>query len=189
MSYPPQGLDKKDVLTNQATLLTRLSAARAGYLDELPIIEEHDHSRERWFGKSGDQTGTDWATEASLTPSQGASGSAAFGTAIKVLGSSDTPNIAGNTKFDFHRIFVEGSSATTIYVIRFIYGTGDDADVEEAAGRYSDVYYRKESAAGRGAPADLRSPLLASTTKFWAKVKNASNEATLDFFVGFHEYP
>ena len=208
MSYPPQGLDKKDVLTNQATLLTRLSAARAGYLDninqagllqltaarggyldDVPIIEEHDHNRERWFGKSADQTGTDWATEASLTAFQGASGSAAFGTAIKVLGSSDTPNIAGNTKFDFHRIFVEGSSATTIYVIRFIYGTGDDADVEEAAGRYSDVYYRKESAAGRGAPADLRSPLLASTTKFWAKVKNASNEATLDFFVGFHEYP
>jgi len=35
MSFPPQGLDKSDVLANQSTLLTRLSAARAGYLDNI----------------------------------------------------------------------------------------------------------------------------------------------------------
>lgn len=35
MSYPPQGLDKADVLANQATLLSRLTATRAGYIDDI----------------------------------------------------------------------------------------------------------------------------------------------------------
>jgi len=35
MSFPPQGLDKADVLADLDTLLTRLSAARAGYLDNI----------------------------------------------------------------------------------------------------------------------------------------------------------
>ena len=187
MSYPPQGLDKADVLTNQSTLLTRLSAARAVYLDDIPIVEEHEHTLERWFGKSGDQSGTNWATESGLTVFQGESGDGIFGTEIKVLGSTDTPAVVGKTKFDFHRIFVDDSSATSPYVVRFIYGTGTVGDAE-AAGQYTDVYYKKESAAGRGAPADLRMPLLDVGTKVWAKVKNATNSATLDFFFGLHEY-
>jgi len=194
MSFPPQGLDKADVLTNQSTLLTRLSATRAGYLDRIPVIEpdaryaeEHVHSRERWFGISGDQAGTNWALADGLTVFQAASGDGDFGTEIKVLGSTDTPAIAGKAYFDFHRIFVDDSSATSPYVLRFIYGTGT-VEAAEAAGQYTDVYYKKESAAGRGAPADIRMPLLASTTKVWAKVKNATNLATLDFFFGLHEY-
>ena len=194
MSFPPQGLDKADVLSNQATLLTRLSAARAEYLDKLPgietdtvISEEHVHNRERWFGKSADQSGNDWATEAGLTVFQAASGDGDFGSEIKILGSDDTPAIAGKSYFDFHRIFVVASSATSAYIVRFIYGTGTAADAE-AAGQYTDIEYMKESAAGRGAPADLRMPYLASGTKVWAKVKNATNGATLDFNFGLHEY-
>jgi len=34
MSFPPQGLDKADVLANQATLLSRLTETRAGYIDD-----------------------------------------------------------------------------------------------------------------------------------------------------------
>jgi len=33
MSYPPQGLDKADVLADLDTLLSRLTEARAGYID------------------------------------------------------------------------------------------------------------------------------------------------------------
>ena len=187
MGYPPQGFDKADVLANQSTLLSRLTETRAVYMDDIPIIEEHEHNRERWFGKSGDQSGTNWATGSGLTVSQAASGDGGFGTEIKVLGATDTPAISGNTRFDFHRFFVVASSATSAYIVRFIYGTGTAADAE-AAGQYTDVYYMKESAAGRGAPADLRMPLLDVGTKIWAKVKNATNNATLDFFFGLHEY-
>ena len=34
MSFPPQGIDKADVLANQDTLLSRLTATRAGYIDD-----------------------------------------------------------------------------------------------------------------------------------------------------------
>jgi len=34
MSYPPQGLDKADVLADLDTLLSRLTEARAGYIDD-----------------------------------------------------------------------------------------------------------------------------------------------------------
>ena len=34
MSFPPQGLDKADVLANQATLLARLTETRASYIDD-----------------------------------------------------------------------------------------------------------------------------------------------------------
>ena len=34
MSFPPQGLDKADVLANQATLLSRLTETRATYIDD-----------------------------------------------------------------------------------------------------------------------------------------------------------
>jgi len=187
MSYPPQGLDKKDVLTNQATLLTRLSAARAEDLDEIVPHDEHFHTRERWFGKSDDQTGNDWAIEAGLTTFQATSGVGVFGTAVKVIGSADTPVVGGNTEFDAHTVFVQDTQAATIYLLRFIYGTGDDADVEEAAGRYSDSPYMREAANGRGAPVEHRMPRLASGTKVWVKAKNAAAQ-TIDFYVGIHEY-
>ncbi len=148
----------------------------------------HDHNEEEWFGKSADQSGNNWATELSLTAFQGTSGDGALGTAIKVLGSADTPVRTGKRFFDLHRLFITASSATTLYYVRLIWGTGSDANVEEAAGRYTDFAYMKESAAGRGSPADVRMPPLKKGTKVWAKVKNTTNLATLDFFFGLHEY-
>jgi hypothetical protein len=154
------------------------------------IIEAlyHDHNTERWLGKSADQSGDDWAVEAGLTVFQAASGNGVFGTAIKVIGPDDTPLQSGYDEFDLHSMLVVDSSSQTAYVIRFIFGTGNDAEVEEAAGRYSDVMYIKESAAGRGSPIDLKMPPHASGTKHWVKIKNVTNSATLDFYVGLHEY-
>lgn len=189
MSYPPQGLDKADVLGNQATLLTRLSATRATNLDEIPFIEHHVHNLDRWFGKSADQSGNNWATEGSLTPFQVISGDGAFGTAVKVIGSEDTPVIAGRTKYDLHRLHVIATAQATVYIVRFIFGSGTDADVEEAAGRYTDTPYIREAANGRGAPIEIRMPDIPVGKKHWVKVKNATNGATLDFIVGLHEYP
>jgi hypothetical protein len=149
---------------------------------------EHDHNLERWFGKSVDQSGTNWATEALLSAFQAVSGDNDFGTAVKVLGSTDTPNRTGKKKFDLHRLLIVETTAATTYIIRFIYGTGDDADVEEALGHYTDSVYIREAANGRGAPCDLRMIPVPVGTKIWAKVKNASDSVTLDFYVGLHEY-
>ncbi|GAG30502.1 unnamed protein product, partial [marine sediment metagenome] len=73
---------------------------------EVVEIEHHLHNYERWFGKSADQSGNDWAIESGLTAFQAESAAGDFGTAIKILGPADTPDQTGMTKFDLHRVMV-----------------------------------------------------------------------------------
>lgn len=197
MSFPPQGLDKGDVLTNQATIIAKTDnlpsdpASESGAIyDETEIVERHLHNRERWFGKSGDQSGNDWAVEAGLTPFRAISGDGVFGAdandEAKVLGTDDTPAIAGMTKFDPHRLMVTAASNANDWVLRFIYGTGTMAEAE-SAGQYTDVMVQE---AKKGSPVDImKIRCTCGLFKLWVRAKNATNNATIDFFIGIHEYP
>ena len=177
---------------------TNISAAitttRTTIFDEVEIIETHIHNRERWFGKSADQSGDDWGIEAGLTPYQAISGNGDFGgdanDEAKVLGSEDTSSISGMTYFDPHRILVITQSVTTAYILRVIYGTGTMA-AAESAGQYSDVPIisdtTKQNSAG-GRPLDMIMPRCAAGCQIWIRIKNATDNATLDFLFGIHEY-
>lgn len=163
--------------------------AAATLLAEIEIVEQHLHNRERWFGKSVNQSGNNWGTKASLTPFRAISGSGAFGSdtndAAKVLGTEDTPAITGMVLFDLHQIMVEGASNATEFITRVIFGTGTMAEAE-AAGQYSDEMLTE---ARKGEPLDHIMPrLLCGMDKVWVRVKNASNNAWIDFHVGLHEY-
>ncbi len=154
--------------------------------------DEHFMNRERWFGISGDQSGNDWALEAGLTAFQAISGNGVFGAdgndEAKIIGTDDTPVIAGKNFYMLHRLLVLTVSAATIYILRVVYGTGTMADAE-SAGQYSDVAYIRESGVGRGAPIELKMPMLrAGTDKVWIRAKNATDNATIDFLVGLHEH-
>ena len=158
-------------------------------------IEEHDenfHNREYWFGKSADQSGNNWGTRASLTPYQAISGDNDFGgdanDEAKVIGSADTPVRSGDIKFDFRRIQVVAVSSNTVYLLRIIHGTGTMAQAE-AAGQYTEIPFFKESAPARGAPLDLVQERIPVGNKIWIRAKNATNNATIDFLGGIHEYP
>ncbi len=153
--------------------------------------EHHLHNRERWFGKSVDQSGNNWGTLASLTPYTAISAAGAFGSdpddEALVLGTDDTPQIAGHTQYDPHRIMVTAASNATDSVLRLIYGTGTMADAE-SAGQYSDVMVTE---ARKGMPTEIKMPhdsIVAGSTKIWMRLKNATNNATVDFFLGIHEY-
>ena len=39
-----------------------------------------------------------------------------------------------------------------------------------------------------GAPFDIQTPRIAVGTKVWIQARNATDNATVDFFVGLHEY-
>ena len=185
MSYPPQGLDKRDILTNQATI----EANEGTILAETVELERHIHNRERWFGISGDQSGNDWAIEAGLSPFRAISGNGDFGgdanDEAKVLGIADTPAIAGMTKFDGHRLMIEAASNANPWVLRIIWGSGTMA-AAEAAGQYSDVMVTE---AKKGSPVDdMFKRQTCGTDKVWVRAKNGTNNATIDFFFGIHEY-
>jgi len=153
---------------------------------------EHFMNIEKWFGISGDQSGNDWALEAGLTPFQAISGNGDFGgdanDEAKVIGTDDTPVVAGKQFYMLHKLLVLASSVATAYVLRIVYGTDTMAN-NESAGRYSDVAFIRESGVGRGAPIELKMPLLkAGTDKVWIRAKNATDNATIDFLIGLHEH-
>ena len=154
--------------------------------------DEHFHNREYWFGKSADQSGNNWGTRASLTPYQAISGNGDFGSdandEAKCIGSADTPIRAGGTKFDFRRIQVVAVSSTTVYLLRIIHGTGTMAEAE-AAGQYTECAFFRQAPPIRGDPVDLIQEKIAVGQKIWIRAKNATDNATIDFLAGIHEYP
>ncbi len=166
-----------------------LMAALVIIEQEIYEVENHLHNRERWFGKLGVQTATDWGEQASLTPYRAISGNGVFGAdandEAQVIGTDDTPAIAGMVYYDVHRIEVTASSKATDWVLRIIYGSGTMANAE-SAGQYSDVMVQE---AKKGSPIDIIMPRTpCADCKVWIRAKNVTDNATIDFFVGIHEY-
>lgn len=156
-------------------------------------IERHFHGRERWFGKLAVQTATDWA-ENNLSPFRAISGNNAYGTdandEAKILGTADTPAMAGNVRFDLHRIFIVAASVETVWKMQLIYGTGTMA-AALAADQFSTFMFKIDAAASSSPalPVDVMMPRgTCGATQVWARAWCATNNATVDFFVGFHEY-
>lgn len=162
-------------------------------LAETVEIELHLHNRERWFGKLAVQTATDWA-ENNLSPYRAISGNNTYGADANdealVLGTADTPIFAGNTRYDMHRIFVVAASSDTVYKLRFVYGSGTMADAI-AAGQYSTTMIKIDPAV-QSSPSVAHEIMLprgtCGVTKVWVQAWNATDNATIDFFVGIHEY-
>ena len=171
---------------------TILAAAIQANFDEVHAHDEHFHNREYWFGKSGDQSGNNWGTRASLTPYRAISGDGDWGgdadDEAKVLGSDDTPVRVGPTLFDLRRIQVIAASSASVYLIRVIHGTGTMSEAE-SAGQYTECSFFRQSPAVRGDPVDLVQEKVAVGQKVWIRAKNATNNATIDFLAGVHEYP
>jgi len=169
-----------------------LAASILANFEEIHIHDEHFHNREYWFGKSGDQSGNNWGTRANLTPYRAISGNDDFGgdpnDEAKVIGSDDTPVRGGSTQFDFRRFQVVAVSSSTVYLLRIIHGTGT-MSAAESAGQYTEIPFFKESAPARGAPLDLVQEKVPVGQKVWIRAKNATDNATIDFIAGLHEYP
>ena len=175
-------------IEQNSALLNAQAAALAAIDAEVMVIEHHIHGRERWFGIAAPQTATDWGEQASLTPYRATSGLGVFGVDANdealVLGADDTPAIAGMASFDAHRIKVHAASNANAYVLRLVYGSGTMA-AAEAAGQYSDFMI---SEARKGGPVPILMPRVLARWNVWLRAKNATNDATIDFFVGIHEY-
>lgn len=157
-------------------------------------IEKHFHSFERWLGKSADQSGNDWALEDSLTEFQAVSGTGAYGAdaddEAKVIGTDDAALETGGVKFDLHRIFFKELSNDTPFIIRVVWGIGTMADAI-TAGQYTTAMAQNNPAGNKagGSPINIMMPRKTwGTDKIWVQAKNATNNATVDFFVGVHEY-
>lgn len=156
-------------------------------------LENHFHNQECWRGIKAVQTATEWADDV-LTPFQCISGNNDYGSDADdealVLGTDDTPFRTGLVKFDVHRIFIDGVSEATLYKMRLIWGTGTMA-AAISAGQFSCLHLKFDGIGVTSAhePVDVKMPRLDSgVDKVWAQCWNVTDNATVDFLVGIHEY-
>ncbi len=189
-----QGLDSAELAKIDTAPADGLVGTAESLAYHAELVEYHLHNRERWFGKLAVQTATDWA-ENNLSPFRAISGNNTYGTDLndeaQVLGTDDTPAIAGDVKFDMHRIFVVATSQETIWKLQVVYGSGTMADAI-AAGQYSTVMLKIDSAAAASpaTPMDIMLPRLAcGVDKVWVRAWCSTDNASIDFFIGFHSYP
>jgi len=161
----------------------------------LEELEKHFHGRERWFGKLAVQTATDWADNNIATPFVCISGNNAYygtdpGDEAQVVGTADTPAIAGMVRYDLHRLLITDSTSTTVWKLQLIYGTGTMADAI-TAGQYSTLMVKIDAAAAQlpGVPIEVMMPRgVCGSTQVWLRGWNATNNATISLFLGLHEY-
>ena len=146
------------------------------------ILENHHHNNEIWFGSG--------AVEDSLTPYTLVSSDGAFGVEVELLAPGDTPFVAGNTRFDTHRILPMRIDTGTLYLIRIIWDAVS-AVAGEAARQYTTfpVFPTGIGANIDGTITDVLSKRPFSGVDYlWAKCKNVTNLAEVDIIPGIHEY-
>ena len=157
-------------------------------------IAKHFHNRSRVFGKSANQTGTDWSLEDSLTTFQAISGDGAYGAdaddEAKIWGTGDATPVTGDVKFDMHRILVVELSVDSPYILRLVWGAGTMADAITAE-QYSTflVQYIVAGSKANGSEIVMMLPKLTyGVDKVWLQVKCATNNATADVLIKLHGY-
>jgi len=183
--YPEEQMD--DLATNGLSGVVDSLAYR------IETVEQHFHHRELWRGIKAVPTGTAWADDL-LTPFRAISGSNTYGgdadDEALVLGTDDTPVESGHTKFDLHRLLIVALSTDTPWKIRVIWGTGTMGDAITAE-QFTEIMVQNNpnGAKAGGFPIDIMMPRLNSgADQVWAQAWNATDNATCDFLVGFHEY-
>lgn len=155
-------------------------------LEEAEESAEHFHNIERWFGKKAVPNAGVNEMDNVLTPFQIDSGNNAYGTAICIIGSSNTPVRAGKTLFDLHKLLIVNTERTgEVYKIRLSWGTDEATAI--AAGNYCTTMIYP-AATLRQTPQEIKMPRIAVGTKVWANCWCANNTGTIDFYLGLHEY-
>ena len=183
--------DTQLLLTNVQVVDDSLSAVKK----EIREVEKHIHGSEYWFGRHATQAANTWALSDTLGPFVATSGAAVWGAdaadTVKVFGTDDTPHVGGMVKFDVHRVLISAVTVDTPFYFRLMWHE-TSASHAVAADQYTEVMFMSDVTnpqQSAGQPVDIMCPrLTAGTIKMWAQCLNATDNATMSFFVGIHEY-
>ena len=153
-------------------------------------IERHLHSYERWMELADTPAAETHRADAAGTGAgifQIDAGNDTWGAWLQVLGSSDTPVIAGSAYFDLHSLVFVAAERNLPYVIQVAYGaTGAAALTAES---YTEAIFVPQSNVIDTGPVVLHSRRAAAGTKTWVRCMcPGQNTATLNFMIGLHEY-
>lgn len=153
-------------------------------------IERHLHSYERWLELAGTPAAETHRADAAGTGAgvfQIDAGNDDWGSWLQIIGSSDTPVLAGSAKFDLHRVVITATERSAIYVVQIAFGATGAAAL--AAGDYIESVFSPASNLVDSGPVDVQCRRITAGTKTWARcICPGQDTATLDFMVGIHEY-
>jgi hypothetical protein len=165
---------------------------------EVEYVEHHMHHKEFWYAKKAVQTATEWGVVMDghlAQPYRAISGNGTWGAdpgdEALVLGTADVA--AFNLHWgDFNRVLVVANSSNSVYLCRIAWGTGTLADAI-AAGQYSEFPYFRAPADNIRKVMECPMPRVAAAVgglynQLWIQCQNATDNATIDFFVGMHGY-
>ncbi len=183
-----------DGISDQQKIDSAVTLGLAGTNNSLAYrtheIERHFHSYERWFETAAVANGEIHVADA-IGGGSGAfqvdANNAGWGTWVQILGSSDTPAITGDVKFDVHQITVTAAERNEVYFIQIAIGASGAAAL--AAGAYTEFVYEPLVANVSAAPSRIQMRRQDVGDKTWARCMCPGQDtATLDFFFGLHEY-
>ena len=164
-------------------------------------MEKHIHNREFWFGEHETRSlENDCGQINTMAPFQTDAGDGTqgdyilgWGNPVCVIGWNDLPVTSDGVKFDLHRIVVVDVQATAdlvLHKVQIVYGRGTFAEAL-AAQQYTDL---PPFIPLRGASFTIMDFMMprryCGGDKVWVRhCVDGVDTATMDFFIGFHEYP
>jgi len=154
-------------------------------------VDRHVHGWERWFGEAVSASGETHVADrvgTTTTALRIDAGNSTWGNWVQILGSSDTPAVAGQVKFDLHRVAVTGVERTNaVHIVQIAFGA--TAAGALTANTYTEFVFEPTVVQGRVAPIDIISRRQDAGTKVWARCWVVGQDTgTVDFFIGLHEY-
>ena len=184
------GIDYTEINKIDSAITTGLLGVEDSLGYRIEEIEKHFHSNERWFGLAkapnlevhrADRIGV------GVVPFQIDAGAADWGAWVQIFGSADTPADTGMVYFDPHRLLVTDMEANATYFFQFAYNTSGAAAL--TALTYTECVLQPLSNQIDSGPFELQSVRITATTKSWARCMVPSQQsATMDFYIGLHEY-
>ena len=162
-------------------------AANALHADtEATEIEHHLHGNEIWFGDAATpDAGVHEADRESLVSFRVDAGTNTWGTAVLVLGTTDTPVATGMTKFDLHKVLVTATERNVLTYLRFTFGTSEAQGITDGN---STVVALITAATVKYSAVEFMQKRATAGTKMWVNAKVVGDTGTVDFIFGLHEY-
>ena len=170
----------------------------AGTADSLAYkvheIEKHHHNAEKWYGLAGTPAAETHRMDRItllVEPFQADAGNNTWGSWLQVIGSSDTPEVAGNAYIDLHRIIiVSHEHNNNVYALQFVCGESAAIAAKITAEDFTETMMVSGGGNTETGPVTIKGRRLAVGEKCWIRIwAKGRNTGTLDFYIGIHEYP
>jgi hypothetical protein len=136
------------------------------------IIDDHFHNYENVFGVAAVPTATHFGDLEGLNPFHLVSGAAAFGAAVGLIGTADTPVRPEKILFDPRRVSITDTSSANPYILRIIWGTPAQTPAQAViAKQYTDQVIQQQTANGQNKPQDIWCVRIPTGYQLWGEVK------------------